>query len=237
MIKFLMVDVQSVASSVPRSNFLEADLDFLADKLLESGGILKPLVLKKTGFEKYEVVDGHFEYYAAVRAREKNPDAGEMVNALIIPLESEDVVVKQVEALRAVYSLDKQPKIPSNTSSSNLESRITNIELRLEKQINQWREEQAEEKQKLDKRLKEIETHVTQRIKPLDAFNTLSKEELAIKLQRSKITRAEKIAKAIVDARRKKKKFEDYRDVLQSIKGCGLGEKRMLTIIDEWSRA
>lgn len=67
-----MVDVESITSNVPRSNFLKSDLDLIADMILESRGILKPLVLKKTGFEKYEVVDGHFEYYAAVRAREKS---------------------------------------------------------------------------------------------------------------------------------------------------------------------
>ena len=46
---------------------------------------------------------------------------------------------------------------------------------------------------------------------------------------------AEKIAKAIVDARRKKQntKFEDYRDVVKSVKD--LGNKKILTIIDDWS--
>jgi hypothetical protein len=94
---FLMVDVASVNSNIPRSNFNEADLDILADNILESGGLLKPLVLKKIGFEKYELLDGHFEYYAAVRAREKNPDEGEMVNAFIIPAEKEEAVLKQLK--------------------------------------------------------------------------------------------------------------------------------------------
>ena len=92
MTKFLIVEIEGVTSSVPRSNFEETDLDTLADSILESGGILKPLVLKKIGFEKYEVIDGHFEYYAAVRAREKNPNRGEIVNAFIIPDEKEDAV-------------------------------------------------------------------------------------------------------------------------------------------------
>jgi ParB-like chromosome segregation protein Spo0J len=94
--EFLMVDVVSVHSNIPRSNFNEADLDILADSILECGGILKPLVLKKIGFEKYELLDGHFEYYAAVRAREKNPDEGEMVNAFIIPAEKQQAVLKQI---------------------------------------------------------------------------------------------------------------------------------------------
>jgi hypothetical protein len=65
----------------------------------------------------------------------------------------------------------------------------------------------------------------------------LSQDKLAVTLERSRITGAEKIAKAIVEARLQKKqqKFEDYRDVVKSVKG--LGEKTILTIIDTWSRS
>jgi predicted nucleic acid-binding OB-fold protein len=48
---------------------------------------------------------------------------------------------------------------------------------------------------------------------------------------------SEKLAKDIFDARCKKPKqeFEDYRDVVKSVKN--LGDKTILTIIDEWSRS
>ncbi|HEY9744520.1 MAG TPA: hypothetical protein V6C90_28850, partial [Coleofasciculaceae cyanobacterium] len=69
------------------------------------------------------------------------------------------------------------------------------------------------------------------------SLNSLSQDKLAVTLERSRITGAEKIAKAIVEARLQKKqqKFEDYRDVVKSVKG--LGEKTILTIIDTWSRS
>jgi septal ring factor EnvC (AmiA/AmiB activator) len=110
MTNFLIVEIEGVSSSVPRSNFEEADLDILADLILESGGILKPLVLKKIGFEKYEVVDGHFEYYAAMRAREKNPNKGEIVNAFIIHSEKEDVVLNQIAILKGLDAPEKSVK-------------------------------------------------------------------------------------------------------------------------------
>ncbi len=152
MANFLIVEVQSVTSNIPRSNFKEDDLDVLADTILESGGILKPLVLKKTGFEKYEVIDGHFEYYAAVRAREKNPHKGEIVNAFIISSEKEDAVLTQVEVLKAVESSEK-PDIsellqqnkriyakisqlfsnpPGNTEKSYSDEKIKAIETKLD---------------------------------------------------------------------------------------------------------
>ena len=235
MAELLRVDIESVGSSQSRSNFSEANLELIADRIIESGGLLKPLILKKMGFEKYEVVDGHFEYYASVRAYEKNPHASE-VNALIISPEIEAAVVKQVEALKGLLSQTQQPTSLTETTTSD--SRLTNLELRIERQSNEFRAELQKEIQRLENKFKQFESHLTQRVTPLELLNSLNQDELTIKLERSRITGSEKIAKAIVDARSKKKqqKFEDYRDVLQSIKGAGLGEKRMLTIIDEWSR-
>ena len=231
MISFSLVDVKDITSAIPRSSFPEADLDRLAEMILESGGIIRPLVLKVIGAESYTVVDGHFEYYAAVRAREKDPCKGEMVNAFVVSPKSENIVAKQAEALRAVESPVKPP--PEIT---NLESRLTNIELHFEKQINELRSEQAQERQRVEDKLKEIESGVPKPIEPLKTFNTLSQNELAIKLKRAKLPdkTADKIAKEIENARRKNNhEFEDLRDVLKSVKG--LGERTMLSILDNWS--
>ncbi|OUL35829.1 hypothetical protein BV372_09565 [Nostoc sp. T09] len=239
MTEFFMLDVSSITSSVSRSNFQEADLENLADMILESGGILKPLVLKKIGFEKYEVIDGHFEYYASVRAKEKNPNEGEMVNALIISPEKEEKVLKQASALRGIESNDKTVKsLTEPTQSTQPESlRLANLELRLEKQLNELKSGMAQERQRIDDKFKKIENLIPQQTDPLNLLNTLDKDQLYVKLQRSRITGAETLAKAIVDARLSKKNkqgFDDYRDVVQSVKG--LGEKKILIIIDEWSR-
>lgn len=233
MIKFLMVDVQSVTSSVPRSNFPESDLDLLSDEILESGGILKPLVLKKTGFERYEVIDGHFEYYAAVRAREKNPSEGEMVNALIISHEKEEAVVKQAATLRGLESPDKP--VETSTETKNSESRLANIELRLEKQVNELRSELAQERQRVDDKLKQIESQVSKQITPVDAFNTLSPPELVLRLRSAGLTgkKADTIIQNI-KSQRQKKEFESLIDVVKRVDG--LSDKGMVTIIDSWSQ-
>jgi hypothetical protein len=235
MISCSLVDVKNITSDVPRSKFVEAELDNLADIILETGGIIKPLVVKMAGAENYTLIDGHLEYYAAVRAREKDSRKGEMVNAFIISPKNEQIVKKQAEAIRGFESVFEQAKtIPAN---KNLESRLTNIELRVEKQINELRSEYVQGKQYLENKLKEIESKIPQRIEPLNLLNTLTKDELTIQLQRSRISGAEKIAKAIVDVRQKKQtqEFENYRDVVKSVKG--LGETTILTIIDDWSRS
>lgn len=198
--------------------------------------MIRPLIIKATGAESYSVVDGHLEYHAAVRAKEKNPRKGEMVNAFVISPKIEDTVVKQAEVLRDDESSGKIVKPP--IEATNLEQRFSNLELRVEKQMNELKSELAKERQSVDDKLKEIQNLIPLRLDPLNLLNTLSQEELSMKLQRSRIPSAEKLAKAIFDARNSKKakhEFEDYRDVVKSVKG--LGDKTIVTIIDEWSRS
>lgn len=237
---FSLVDVKSITSDVPRSNFAEADLDNLADIILKAEGIIRPLVVKTIGIESFSVVDGHFEYYAAVRAKEKDARKGEMVNAFVISPKLEDLVVKQAAILRGTESSEKSAQASSSTSNTsntgNLESRLQNLELRLEKQINELNSKISQERKTTDEELKQLQNRIPQPSHPLTLINTLDKEQLALKLQRSRIISAEKLAKAIVNAREKKSnhEFRDYRDVLNSVNG--LGDKKILTIIDEWSK-
>ncbi|MDZ8221439.1 chromosome partitioning protein ParB [Nostoc sp. ChiVER01] len=238
MINFSLVDVKNITSNEPRSNFSEADLENLADIIIETGGIIRPLVVKVTGLESYTVVDGHFEYYAAVRAREKNPRQAEMVNAFVIAPKLEDLVLKQIVSLQEIDYSGKTVTLQPETTK--LEPRLANLELRLEKQFNEFKSEFLQERQRIDSQFKQLENLIPQKgeqSNPLSLLNSLDRDELSRKLQRSRISGAEKLAKAIEDARHKKPKqeFEDYRDVVKSVKN--LGDKTILTIIDEWSRS
>ena len=157
-----------------------------------------------------------------------------MVNAFVISPKVEDLVVQQAEILRGAESHEKSVK--PTPEKTNLEPRLTNLELRLEKQLNELKSEVVQERQRVDEKFKELAILIPQQTEPLNLLNTLDKDELHIKLQRSRISGSEKLAKAIVDARKKKPKqeFENYRDVVKSVKG--LGDKTVLTIIDEWKR-
>lgn len=234
MIEFYLVDVKNITSNIQRSNFAEADLENLADMILESGGIIKPLILKATGVETYTVIDGHFEYYAAVRAREKEPRKGEMVNAFVISPKEEDIIVKQISALTGVENAAKPVKNSTETTNSE-SSRLANVELRFEKQVNELRSEIAQEKQQLNDKLKQIEIQIPKQLTPLEAFNTLSHSELVLRLRSAGVTgkTSDNIIEAI-QKERKKKKFESLRDLVSRVNG--LSDSRMVTIIDSWSR-
>jgi len=98
--KFFLVDVKSITPSKPVEQFDKAEVEKLADSILECNGLLKPLVLKPTGPESYVVIQGNMEFHAAVKAREKDPRKGEMVNAFVISPKAEETVLKQIQHLQ-----------------------------------------------------------------------------------------------------------------------------------------
>ena len=106
--------VKEITSNVPRSEFLESELEQAAQLILKAEGTIKPLVVRTIGWESYEVVDGHFEYYAAVRAKEINPRDGERIGAFIIEGDKAKVLEEQVEMLRKksdIYPVSEESTI------------------------------------------------------------------------------------------------------------------------------
>jgi ParB family chromosome partitioning protein len=95
-----LVAVKKITSKVPRDNFADRDLEKVAQLILELGGLINPIILRRNGMEAYEIVDGDFEYYAAAKAREINPMKGETIGAFILEPENEELLLEQVQALR-----------------------------------------------------------------------------------------------------------------------------------------
>lgn len=134
MIKFYFVDVSSIQSNVPRSNFSEDQIEQLADIILESEGVLNVILLTQTGINSYNVLAGDLEYYAAVRAKEKNPRQGEMINAVIVQPSNQDTLLKQAE----LFNREKVVKVIDEKS----------LVLGLEKQLDQLIELQNQDHKK-----------------------------------------------------------------------------------------
>jgi hypothetical protein len=99
MIKCFFVNVKSIFCDVPRSNFVESELEQLADFILETDGLIRPLILKEIGVQQYAVIRGHREYYGAVIAKERDIKKAEMVNAFIIDTEIQQVAIEQLDLL------------------------------------------------------------------------------------------------------------------------------------------
>ncbi len=230
MLDLSRIDLESISCNQTRSSFSEIDLEEIAEGILQSGGLVKPVTLKKVGFDQYELVDGYLEYYAAVKAFEKDADQSE-VNAVVILSEDTNIVEAQIQRIKALQS----PTMITQTSpSTNLESRLANIELRLEKQVNELKSEQSQERQKFERKFEELEKRLPKPIAPIEALNTFNLAELTAKL--SSVIGGKtgvKIAASIFNEREENSAFKSCADVVNRVKG--LGDKRMIKIIDSFS--
>jgi ParB family chromosome partitioning protein len=138
-----LVAVKKINSNVPRSEFLEDELNQTAELILKAEGIINPPVIRRTSLESYEVINGHFEYYAAVKAREIDPRKGEMIGAFIIESENEEVLMDQVKVLRnrdfnnELPVADTQPlnTVESSNEVIQLESILPEIESLIDRKI------------------------------------------------------------------------------------------------------
>jgi len=97
-----LVDLDNIISTVPRSQFSEAELANLAQIIIESGGLVQPIILKRTGVETCEIVEGNFEYYATLKATEIDNTQSDKVRAFIIEPEKEEIIKDQVELLSSI---------------------------------------------------------------------------------------------------------------------------------------
>ena len=138
--KFLRVDITDINPSVPRETFSETELENLANLIIEMGGLIRPAILKKADNkkvdERYNIISGDLEYYASVIANQKVPDI-EMINAFVVDKEAENI------ALMQLLSRDKIIDNP-------LELRMSNLEKRLETQLQAIREEYQKEIKRLE---------------------------------------------------------------------------------------
>jgi ParB-like nuclease domain len=145
MIKCYFVDIKDISSDLPRSNFAEADLEQLATLILATDGLIRPLIVKESGAEKYQVVAGHLEYYAALKAKEKNSSKAEMVNAFVINDKIQSSAIEQLQLLTA----DRSP-ITTTPIASDLDRLLPTIVAAISQQIQPLVDQLAEQKKLLE---------------------------------------------------------------------------------------
>jgi hypothetical protein len=230
-----LVAVKKITSSKPRSTFADDELEQAAQLILESEGVVNPIVVRRTSLQSFEVVNGDFEYYAAARAREIDLRKGEMIGVFIIEPENEETLTKQVELFRKSKSfIANNVSAGSDVTESrlmNIESRMTNQESRSEKRTNELEEGLKGEIKNIYNRLNELENRLPKPIEPLEALNNWNLTKLTSKLSRVNVK--SQIIEKIFNEREANGKYSSFSNVVDRIKG--LGDKTMLKIIDNFS--
>lgn len=224
-----LVEVRTITSDLPRSNFDEQKIEQAARLIIEAEGIINPIVVNRTGINSFKVLDGHFEYHAAARARELNLEIGEAIAAYIIEGENE-AIKQQIEIFRNPQLKPNSDHLNVAANTGNLETRFNNFESRIETRFNELKNEYSQKHKDLKSEIESLKNKLPEQIEPLTTFNQADVKDLTIKLKpilRSD-TKANTIAQNIVNAR----PFSSLTEAIA--KTTGLGKITMLKIVDSW---
>ena len=167
MIKCHFVDIKDISSDLSRSNFVESDLVQLANLILATDGLIRPLILKQSGAEKYTVIEGHQAYYAALTAKEQNSSKVEMVNAFVIGENMQSSAIEQLQLLKE----DHVPVIASPSVSAEIEKLLPTILAAISHQIQPLVEQLTEQKQMLEALMIDRVNPPTVRVDPIKRPN------------------------------------------------------------------
>ena len=221
--KFLRVDITDINPSVPRETFSETELENLANLIIEMGGLIRPAILKKADNkkvdERYNIISGDLEYYASVIANQKVPDI-EMINAFVVDKEAENIALQQMQLLSPSPGLITTPEKTDNP----LELRMSNLEKRLETQLQAIREEYQKEIKRLEEKIIISPPPPPPSKSILELLNTCD----ANQLKKGGIPPA-----SVNDflKKRSEKPFDSLEDVLNR-PVSGVKEKRLIKLVD-----
>ncbi|MCA2693319.1 MULTISPECIES: chromosome partitioning protein ParB [unclassified Microcystis] len=224
--KFLRVDITDINPSLPRETFSETELENLANLIIEMGGLIRPVILKKADNkkvdERYNIISGDLEYYASVIANQKVPDI-EMINAFVVDKEAESIALQQIQLLSPSPGLITKPEKIDNP----LELRVSNLEKRLETQLQAIREEYQKEIKRLEEKI------IISAAPPPPSPPSKSILELLNSCDANQLKKAGIPATSVNDflKKRSEKPFDSLEDVLNR-PVSGVKEKRLIKLID-----
>jgi hypothetical protein len=164
MIKCYFIDIKDISSDLPRSNFVESELEQLANLILETDGLIRPLIIKESGAEKYTVIEGHREYYAALKAKEQNSSKAEMVNAFVISEHIQSSAIEQLKIIKA----DISPVIPPAHTYTDIEKLLPTLLAAISQQMQPLVDQLAEQKKMLEALMIDRTDSSTVRVDPIE---------------------------------------------------------------------
>lgn len=114
-----LVSVRRMISNVPEAYFNRAELEVAANQSLALGGFFDPPVVRRDG-ENYQVISGHFEFYAAAIARQIDPQAGETIPAFIVETE--------ISEISKTVAVDRESLATLNSEIGDLVDELATLE-------------------------------------------------------------------------------------------------------------
>lgn len=93
------IHLNVISASIPRNHFSEEIINRIAEESIKLGGLIRPVVVKRTEEKRYEVIHGFLQYYVAVRVQEIDSVQGEYVLAFVADVSNEESIIAQIDLL------------------------------------------------------------------------------------------------------------------------------------------
>ena len=159
------------------SQFQDSHIQNLANLFLKAGDTVSPILLHKISPIAFEILEGHFEYYAAMKAQEID-DQFTAIRAYVVPPDLESTIIEQYQFLRSLSVPVAAPatqnlaeNLAKNLDLAQMEQAIVN---RLEKTLSTTIDRILQER--LNSSLQVLTNQITQQLSAqiLDLKQSLS---------------------------------------------------------------
>jgi len=222
-----LIETRYISSTESKKKFSETEIEELAHKILAANGVINPIVVKQVGPLSYSVVEGHFEFYAALRAKEINPGFEEIqVFILTDDPKINNAILEQVHLLRGKQPVNGKvisasPKDREQDKDTVLTQKVLDLDNRL-KDLHSMIEAQNKYIVELIKLVREILDIINPPTANPVKINSATLDELTDVTGIGEFT-----ASKIIDLREKHGSFKSFDDLLSKLKGIkGINTKK-----------
>ena len=185
-------------------------IEALANTIIDLGGLVNIPVVQQINLEDYELISGHLEYYAYLKAVQINSKLPDRLTVFISNKKNEAAINKQLEILETIDNTQKDTSksVSAVGNSSELDLKIKNLESSIKHNDEVFHSELEKLKTEI---LREIENKLPKPIPPLDAFNRIREPEVAFKVQRKLEFLGAKKAQKVVSRLQKLSNQENHK--------------------------
>lgn len=223
-------------------------IEALANTIIDLGGLVNIPVVQQINLEDYELISGHLEYYAYLKAVQINSKLPDRLTVFISNKKNKAAISKQLEILETIENTQKDvpTSVSTVTNSSEVDLQIKNLQSSIKHNSEVFQNEIEKLKTEF---LSELENKLPKPIPPLEAFNRILEPEIALQLQRKLefmgSSKAKKIVSGLQEVSKSEnhKPFENFTEIVGLLKEKQknnrtvrlISEEKMLALIDRWN--
>jgi hypothetical protein len=234
-IRVVIVDLESIQPpKFPAGS--ESLIETLANTVVNLRGLLHLPVLYSLGIEEYELISGHTEFYAYLKAREFDDSLPDRITVLVADKKNEADVQKQLQT--AV------PVSKPVTSGSNEAIDFSNLEAKLDRLFGSQQKSIDSLKNTL---LTKLDEALPQPLPILVAFDRVMEPSIALQISKNLAFLGDAKVKKILALLQAAKKSDqsltsiaNVQTALTETRGGKqtkvIGDKKMLEILDRWQQ-